>query len=694
MVGCCLVAVGCAASDPAIATRASLGEPMDGFPIWEERVVHVWTNRARQDPAADLASCAATVCAEKACYTAVPPLVWNHSLARAARFHSDNLARGGCSLQHDSPCTLVSDLSTRYTPGTCDGSPSCACTGGSATCGSVGTGFGARIGLFGGSARAENIATGSDPVTTFYRWLHEPDSSSACGWRPSNGHRANILGDSRALGVGKTSAGNIWTQDFGSSGTPDGLVGGVHYPRTGASLEFRATWHRPGSTPTSALVNVDGTCTPLTLERGSADRGTYLAAVTGISGCARYYFQFADAGGDVLYPTTGAYGIGCPDDWNATRPSLCGCTPSCGGRTCGDDGCGGSCGACAGGRTCSGAGACACPAGTMDCGGTCAATASDNANCGSCGNACASGSTCMAGICVASCTPSCGGRTCGDDGCGGSCGSCPAGRTCGATGACGCAAGRTDCGGTCVDTATDPSHCGGCGSACPAGQSCSGATCACMPSCGSRSCGSDGCGGTCGVCATDRVCSTGACTCLGALTDCAGACVDVRIDEANCGTCGTACAAGETCAAGACATSGPDAGCAPACAGRSCGDDTCGGTCGDCGADLSCGGGGQCLCPDAGTSCGGACVDLRTDGAHCGACDAACASDQRCVAGACAGGGLDGGPGAIDAGIAGDAGDVRTLIGRCGCRAVGAGTSRGPWWLAIIALAPWLRKRS
>src|SRR5687768_1575219 len=80
------------------STRAELGEPMDGFPSWEERVIHQWTNRARADPAADLASC--TQCAERACYAPVPPLVWSHSLARAARFHSDNLARAGCGLAH------------------------------------------------------------------------------------------------------------------------------------------------------------------------------------------------------------------------------------------------------------------------------------------------------------------------------------------------------------------------------------------------------------------------------------------------------------------------------------------------------------------------------------------------------------------------------------------------------------------
>ena len=196
-----VLAAGC--TEGAAGARASLGEPQDGFPSWGERVVFVWTNRARADPAADLASC--TVCAERACYTPQPPVVWNHSLARAARFHSDNLALAGCSLQHDSPCTLVSDLGSRYTPGACNGAPSCACVGGSASCGSSGTSFGPRIGLFGGSARAENIATGSDPVSTFYRWLHEADSSSACGWRIANDHRANILGDARALGVGNVT---------------------------------------------------------------------------------------------------------------------------------------------------------------------------------------------------------------------------------------------------------------------------------------------------------------------------------------------------------------------------------------------------------------------------------------------------------------------------------------------------------
>jgi uncharacterized protein YkwD len=660
-----LVVFGCA---PDVAEQhAPLGEPMDGFPSWEERVIHQWTNRARADPAADLASC--TQCAESACYSPVPPLVWSHPLARAARFHSDNLARAGCRLQHDSPCTLVSDLGTRYTPGSCNGSASCACAGGAAVCGSEGTAFGARVGLFGGSARAENIASGSDPVSTFYLWLHERDTSTACGWRVANGHRANILGDSRQIGVGKTTAGGVWTQDFGTGGTPDGIVSGAHYPQTGSPIAFRASWYRAAA-PASAVVNVGGTCHTMTLERGTGTNGTFLANVSGISGCVRYFFDFDG----VTYPSTGSYGIGCTNDWEATRPSACGCTPACGGNVCGDDGCGGSCGTCGAGRTCA-AGACACASGTTDCGGTCVDTRTSAAHCGGCNNTCAG--TCSGGTCMTACTPSCGSSVCGDDGCGGSCGTCGAGRSCMA-GACACASGRTDCGGSCIDTTSDPSHCGGCGNTCAPGEACSGGTCACTPSCAGRTCGGDGCGGSCGTCSADRVCSSGACACTGALDDCGGACVDVRIDAANCGACGNTCASGEVCTGGVCGAAA-DAGCAPACGGRACGDDTCGGSCGECGA-LACGLGGRCLCTDDAAMCEGACVDLRASDQHCGECGHTCASDQRCVAGVCSGGAPQ-----VDAGVGAEPRALRGWVD-WGCSAAPRGTPIENVWPAIALL--------
>ena len=46
------------------------------------------------------------------------------------------------------------------------------------------------------------------------------------------------------------------------------------------------------------------------------------------------------------------------------------CTPACGNRTCGDNGCGGSCGECTGDLVCRN-GACGCPAGKELCGGQC-----------------------------------------------------------------------------------------------------------------------------------------------------------------------------------------------------------------------------------------------------------------------------------------------------------------------------------
>jgi hypothetical protein len=71
------------------------------------------------------------------------------------------------------------------------------------------------------------------------------------------------------------------------------------------------------------------------------------------------------------------------------------CTPNCSGKLCGDNGCGGSCGTCTGGKTCN-----------------------------------------ASGQCVSSCTPNCAGKTCGDNGCGGACGTCTGGKTCNASGQC------------------------------------------------------------------------------------------------------------------------------------------------------------------------------------------------------------------------------------------------------------------
>ena len=143
------------------------------------------------------------------------------------------------------------------------------------------------------------------------------------------------------------------------------------------------------------------------------------------------------------------------------------CSPSCSGRQCGDDGCGGSCGTCGAGTACDGSGRCACAA---QCAGRMCGPDGCGGSCGTCNGMLLCNS--VTGRCSATCTPSCTGRMCGDDGCGGSC-----------------------------------------GAACPSGQACNTAgQCVCAPSCTGKTCGDDGCGGTCGTCPTSSSCNAGSCT--------------------------------------------------------------------------------------------------------------------------------------------------------------------------------------
>ena len=154
------------------------------------------------------------------------------------------------------------------------------------------------------------------------------------------------------------------------------------------------------------------------------------------------------------------------------------CEADCDGKSCGADGCGGSCGDCDGicadgvcmsGPGCesswnSGCGGCPCEAcvcGWDDwccwiewdaicvsiciesCGGcadlsNCGNDVCDSGvgeNCGNCDNdcTCVEGEVCFSGGC---CVPSCDGLECGLDGCGGSCGACPAELVCSGDGQC------------------------------------------------------------------------------------------------------------------------------------------------------------------------------------------------------------------------------------------------------------------
>ena len=79
---------------------------------------------------------------------------------------------------------------------------------------------------------------------------------------------------------------------------PTKIPSGAHYPQQAATVAAWANWYDTAG-PSPAAVNVDGTCTAMTLQRGTQTNGAWSATVTGVgSGCHRYYFSFRRCGGD------------------------------------------------------------------------------------------------------------------------------------------------------------------------------------------------------------------------------------------------------------------------------------------------------------------------------------------------------------------------------------------------------------
>ncbi len=319
----CLILAMLGTASPSFA----VGEPVNGFPNWYERMVHVLTNRARCDPAAALVDCTPCADVDMGCYTSVPPVQWDENLNRAARFHATNLSDSGCGIQHNSPCQLEPTIGSTY-PDLCDGSVSCACAS-AVSC--DGTNLWERLALFdvSGGARGENMASlANNPFVALDLWLLEPLTTPTCafhcaGNNDCNGHRHNILNPGfTRMGVG--GDGYYVVQDFWGVGDIDQKIpSAAHFPEEGGpTTDFRVNWY-DSAPPNEAWVNIDGQCYPMALERGSGDNGTYLFT-TETSGCTRYYFEFRDYNDQlVAYPETGSFGIGCPD-WEPTRPDPCG----------------------------------------------------------------------------------------------------------------------------------------------------------------------------------------------------------------------------------------------------------------------------------------------------------------------------------------------------------------------------------
>jgi hypothetical protein len=252
----------------------------------------------------------------------------------------------------------------------------------------------------------------------------------------------------------------------------------------------------------------------------------------------------------------------------------CACVPSCAGKQCGDDGCGGMCGVCAPNAYCNAQGQC-----IVFCQPQCQGKECGPDGCnGSCGT-CKTGYQCNAqGKCI--CTPNCMNKDCGSDGCGGSCGECGQFQTCTPSGKCKYV--TPLCGdGNCLswigeDCDVCPQDCGQC---CGNGicepkfqETCATCTADCGTCCGNGFCdvqygeACETCPQDCGPCAAK--CGDGKCeaakgetctNCPGDCGACPSTCGDGKCDKAteSCTSCPKDCGA----CSGSCCTSHPTPGC-------------------------------------------------------------------------------------------------------------------------------------
>jgi hypothetical protein len=465
-------------------------------------------------------------------------------------------------------------------------------------------------------------------------------------------------------------------------------VSGVTFPKIGA------TWADVSFlTDEAAQATVRyGVAEPLTGEAAATGGLAHQASLSGLTPGTVYLVDIEvwDAAGNTTLDDLGGQHYQLKTEE---------CTPDCGGKACGDDGCGGSCGGCCGTQVCEGGqcvggpgceesnlpgcGGCACEECVCGLDPFCCQAMWDSLCVGECLDAC--------GGCGAS--PDCDGKECGPDGCGGVCGECPAGWDC------------TD-EGTCLEE--------------------------CVPACEGLGCGSDGCGGECGHCEEGMECKEGLCLAPCGGLDFVGCCNGTQslycedgfelVQE--CAEVGLVCGWKKSTGWYDCVEEAlPDPSgehplwcpgvCEPKCEGKECGPDDCGGTCGQCGVESACENGkceplckpqcdgvecgddgcdgicgecpmgevcdqGQCV-----TACMPKCAGRQCGGDGCGGTCGKCAPGMECseeflcVLG---GGGeedvvVEGGDEVLDAGGKPKSG---------GCSAAGSGSRAAAWLLSVL----------
>jgi hypothetical protein len=251
---------------------AGYGDAVEGVPTHAERELHVWTNAIRAEPELfaedyELAGCRFEDF-EPEEQESHRPMAWSSSLNKAARFHSDDMARNSFVDHTGSDGVHFAERVARYYPSTAVG---------------------------------ENVAGG----------YSSPYQVIASGWMCSPGHRSNIM-TSWWTEFGAGVSGAYYTQNFGGLGRPSRVLNmGVHLPAEpiGGDVTFLVDVSAEVK-PDDVVVVLNGVAHDMKTSIGRARLGVRMAKVPVETGCHVYWFEAVVEGQTHRFPEDGAYGYG------------------------------------------------------------------------------------------------------------------------------------------------------------------------------------------------------------------------------------------------------------------------------------------------------------------------------------------------------------------------------------------------
>jgi MYXO-CTERM domain-containing protein len=311
-------------SEPVATVAQALGEPANGHPSDQERMLHVLMNQARVSAKTPNGMCGDHT-AEVGANVSKAPLVYNRDANTGARFSARHMSEVGC-FQNESCCEL-GDAGTG--PG-CIGPA--ACTG--AACGQTcdaGAGQTAqqRYAQFGfatlsSTTIARNVPSAAD------LW---------CNLMQSGQNRALIYADAGTefgAGLFRAEGGQCsmpyWAVAFGRGAVQIPRIpaaSAMHPPPNPANtsqLYFAANYFDPSTRgPQRAAVVVAGHCFDMDRAWGAAGNGTWETRFPDPdvlpNGCHPYYFLFTDAqGARFTYPSLGSLQIALGTDQTCPTP--------------------------------------------------------------------------------------------------------------------------------------------------------------------------------------------------------------------------------------------------------------------------------------------------------------------------------------------------------------------------------------